>query len=123
MKTRIAATLVAVGLAGCTVGPNYERPSMSVPAGYSNVSGDWKPARPGDAIPRGSWWRIYKDPQLDALAARVEKAAGPINAENPRLPRLLRTDLASACRSCEYARKCLGDAIVTESEFRVQTDE
>lgn len=57
------------------------------------------------------------------LAARIEKAAGPINAENPRLPRLLRTDLASACRSCEYARKCLGDAIVTESEFRVQTDE
>ena len=57
------------------------------------------------------------------LAARIEKAAAPINAENPRLPRLLRTDLARACRACEFARKCLGEQIVTESEFRVETGE
>lgn len=57
------------------------------------------------------------------LAARLEKAAGPINAANPRLPRLLRTDLARACRACEFARKCLGDQLIAESEFRVETDE
>ena len=56
------------------------------------------------------------------LARRLEQAAAPINAKNPRLPRLLRTDLAKACRECEFARKCLGEQIVTESEFRVELD-
>lgn len=56
-----------------------------------------------------------------ALAGRLEAAAVPINAANPRLPRLLRTDLAVSCRECAYARQCLGEAIVTESEFRVET--
>ena len=56
------------------------------------------------------------------LARRLEMAAGPINANNPHLPRLLRTDLAQACRGCEYAAKCLGEQIVTESEFRVEAD-
>lgn len=56
-----------------------------------------------------------------ALARMIEIAAVGINAMNPRLPRLLRTDLAKACRDCEFARKCLGEAIVTESEFRVET--
>lgn len=56
------------------------------------------------------------------LARRLEVASVGINAMNPRLPRLLRTDLAKACRECEFARKCLGDSVVTESEFRIETD-
>lgn len=56
------------------------------------------------------------------LAGRIEVAAREINANNPRLPRLLRTDLCEACRRCEHARKCLGEQIVTESEFRVLED-
>ena len=62
----------------------------------------------------------YASPEL---ARRLEIASVGINAMNPRLPRLLRTDLAKACRDCEFARKCLGEAIVTESEFRVETGE
>lgn len=57
------------------------------------------------------------------LAKRIELAAVPINAENPRLPRLLRTDLAKACRECEFAERCLGSAAIAESEFRVETGE
>lgn len=56
------------------------------------------------------------------LAGRIEAAAQPLSATNPRLPRLLRTDLAAACRGCEYARRCLGESVITESEFRVLTD-
>ena len=62
----------------------------------------------------------YASPEL---ARRLETAAVGINALNPRLPRLLRTDLALACRECEFARKCLGDSVVTDSEFRVETDD
>lgn len=55
------------------------------------------------------------------LARRIELAAVDINALNPRLPRLLRVDMNSACLRCEYARKCLGDDVITESEFSVVT--
>lgn len=56
------------------------------------------------------------------LARNLEEAARPLAQENPRLPRLLRTDLASACRGCDFARRCLGESVVTEGEFRVQVD-
>ena len=56
------------------------------------------------------------------LAGRLEAAAVSINAGNPRLPTLRRTDLCEACRSCSFARKCLGEQAITESEFRVVTD-
>lgn len=34
-----------------------------------------------------------------------------------RLPKLYRTDLVEACRSCEFARKCLGKAVIDRAEF------
>lgn len=57
------------------------------------------------------------------LARRLEEAAIPINRQNPRLPRLLRVDLNAACRACDFARKCLGEEVITESEFRVVNNE
>lgn len=36
-----------------------------------------------------------------------------------RLPKLYRTDLVQACRNCEFARTCLGDAAVDRAEFPV----
>jgi NodT family efflux transporter outer membrane factor (OMF) lipoprotein len=54
------------------VGPDYVRPAVQAPAEYKGVRGAWKPAQPADTLPRGQWWEIYDDPQLNALAARVE---------------------------------------------------
>lgn len=34
-----------------------------------------------------------------------------------RLPKLYRTDLVEACRSCEFARVCLGKDIVDRADF------
>lgn len=56
------------------------------------------------------------------LARRLGLAAQPINAKNPRLPRVLRVDLAEACRGCEYAAKCLGEQIIAEASFDVLSD-
>jgi len=55
----------------------------------------------------------------NVLAARIERAAEVITRRSGgRLPHVLRTDLNAGCRSCEYARKCLGDAAIA-SHFRV----
>ena len=64
-----AAALVAV-LAGCALGPNYQRPSVAAPA-FREAAG-WKPAAPAAELPRGKWWKAYGDPVLDGLEDRIE---------------------------------------------------
>ncbi|MGC1173757.1 efflux transporter outer membrane subunit [Polaromonas sp.] len=66
----IAAALVAV-LAGCAVGPDYQRPTTPEVNSYKEAEG-WVPAVPADALERGPWWSLFGDPLLDQLAARVE---------------------------------------------------
>src|SRR5580765_6781941 len=60
---------------GCKVGPDYHRPSAlgtnSLPTEYSEVTGTnatgWKPATPAAHLPRGRWWQVFEDPELDRL--------------------------------------------------------
>ena len=66
------ATVSAAGwLTGCTVGPNYVKPTVEVPAAYKENAG-WQVAQPQDATLRGNWWEMFNDPQLNALAEQVE---------------------------------------------------
>ena len=58
-------------LAGCSVGPDYVRPPTAAPEAYKENAG-WKVAQPRDELPRGAWWEIYNDPQLNALEAQVD---------------------------------------------------
>jgi len=52
--------------AGCTVGPKYQRASAPVPAHW-DVPEPWRESAPKDALPKGEWWAIYHDDQLDSL--------------------------------------------------------
>src|SRR5882724_7064998 len=54
----------------CSVGPNYHRPSASVPTVYKEFKG-WKIAAPNDTINQGAWWSIYRDPTLDGLERQI----------------------------------------------------
>jgi NodT family efflux transporter outer membrane factor (OMF) lipoprotein len=67
------ACLTAIGLilAGCAVGPNYSRPSVTTPVAFKEVEG-WKAAEPSDAAPRADWWVLFNDPILNDLEAKVE---------------------------------------------------
>src|SRR5260221_1012523 len=57
-------------LAGCAVGPRYQRPAVEVPPTYKEA-GNWKTAQPNELSLRGNWWEIFQDPQLNALEAQV----------------------------------------------------
>jgi outer membrane protein, multidrug efflux system len=59
---------VAVGLfcAGCTVGPNYNRPSAPVPAKWE-VQQPWREAQPRDEVPKTAWWTVFHDDDLNGL--------------------------------------------------------
>jgi NodT family efflux transporter outer membrane factor (OMF) lipoprotein len=57
-------------LPGCTVGPDYVKPAVPVPANYKEAAADgtdWKVAEPGDRVSRGKWWTLYGDSLLSAL--------------------------------------------------------
>lgn len=63
--------LLVLALAGCAVGPSYQRPSFTAPLAYKEAEG-WIAAAPADALDRGPWWTLFGDSELDALAAQVE---------------------------------------------------
>jgi NodT family efflux transporter outer membrane factor (OMF) lipoprotein len=65
----VAAALFLL-VSGCTVGPKYVRPTTDAPAAYKET-GNWKPAQPSDEITKGTWWKVYQDPQLDALEDQI----------------------------------------------------
>jgi NodT family efflux transporter outer membrane factor (OMF) lipoprotein len=58
-------------LAGCMVGPDYQRPATPTPVAYKELAG-WKPGQPRDTIDRGAWWEIFGDPVLNDLEAQIE---------------------------------------------------
>jgi NodT family efflux transporter outer membrane factor (OMF) lipoprotein len=58
-------------LASCSVGPDYKKPDAPVATQFKELAG-WKPASPADAVDRGSWWTIYKDPVLDDLEKQID---------------------------------------------------
>ncbi|HXQ53991.1 MAG TPA: efflux transporter outer membrane subunit [Stellaceae bacterium] len=68
---RSLALLLAAVLAGCTVGPDYQRPTAPAPAAFKELDG-WKPAAPREAASGGAWWSIYDDPVLEGLEQQVE---------------------------------------------------
>lgn len=74
IPSRPVALALAALLAGCAVGPAYERPPMAAPAAWKSApaAAGWQPAAPADAFDRGEWWKLFGDATLDGLAARVQ---------------------------------------------------
>ena len=73
VRSTVAVAALAL-LAGCAVGPAYERPETPAPATWKEapVAEGWSPAVPADALERGEWWKLFNDPGLNELAARVQ---------------------------------------------------
>lgn len=70
-RTLAGAGLTSVLLlAGCSVGPKYNRPAAEVPPAYKEA-GDWKPAEPNEQNLGGSWWQIFQDQQLNGLEDQI----------------------------------------------------
>ena len=59
--------------AGCTIGPRYQRPVLQAPAALKEMADNelWKMAAPSDDLPKGKWWEMFGDPQLNQLEELV----------------------------------------------------
>ena len=72
MRAGALITLAAAWLlAGCLVGPDYERPAAPTPVRFKEAEG-WKLGEPQDAADRGDWWAIYNDPVLDGFERQID---------------------------------------------------
>lgn len=69
---RIVGMIIGLALLNaCAVGPNYKRPPAKVPVQFKEAPKGWKILNPCDDKDRGEWWKIFNDPQLDILEAKV----------------------------------------------------
>jgi NodT family efflux transporter outer membrane factor (OMF) lipoprotein len=66
----VVLAMAVLPFAGCAVGPKYHPPVVQAPPAYKEIR-DWKPAQPNDQNLGGEWWKIFQDPQLDALELQV----------------------------------------------------
>ena len=65
------ALVLALALAGCSVGPDYIPEAAPASPTFKELKG-WRPATPSDALDRGSWWAFYRDSKLEFLIKQVE---------------------------------------------------
>jgi NodT family efflux transporter outer membrane factor (OMF) lipoprotein len=66
-------------MTACTIGPKYQRPEVRVPADYKEAppasfkaADGWKAAQPSDDMPRGQWWEVFQDRELNALEEQID---------------------------------------------------
>lgn len=115
----VIASAVAAGcLAGCRVGPKYQRPpaiAQAPPTTYKespqNFPGSdaWKVAQPQDAMLRGKWWEIFNDPELNSLEEKV-------NVDNQNIKRAFENFMAARAVVAE-ARSQLFPAVGFNPSF------
>jgi len=84
MTAALLAGCSSVCTLGCTVGPGYKRPTAQVPDAWKG-EGPWQTAAPKDAIPKGAWWQIFHDAELDRLEQELLQANQSLDAARDRL--------------------------------------
>src|SRR4051794_1765410 len=70
--TLCLAFFVVLLMAGCSVGPKYQRPSVPPPPEAYKESQGWKTAQPSDGKLGGDWWTLFGDPELTALEQQID---------------------------------------------------
>ena len=83
MRRQLAPLLVSLGvglLAGCDLVPVYDPPQFMLPPSYQG-SGPFRVADPDAALsPRGDWWTLFGDPQLNQLEDQLGSANPTLQA-------------------------------------------
>jgi multidrug efflux system outer membrane protein len=64
-KLALLEVIALLALTGCLMGPNYKRPSVSVPSAYRAPTEAQTAA--ASSLGNEKWWRIYQDPVLVQL--------------------------------------------------------
>ena len=84
MRTlRLALLLAGAALSGCEMAPAYHPPVVATPPAFKEDTG-WSLAKPQDDQPRGPWWQVYHDADLDRIEDQVTTANQDLKAAAAR---------------------------------------
>jgi len=67
MRNCVAPLFVALLLSGCTMGPNYKRPTVAVPPAYRGIAPDAPAQTESASLGDQKWWDVFQDEQLRSL--------------------------------------------------------
>ena len=86
----LLAVLLIPFAPGCArwpaVGPDYQKPVTAIPSDYKSAeNGDWKIGQALDNLPKGNWWELFGDPQLNALESQALQANQQLSAAVARV--------------------------------------
>ncbi|MBG9389856.1 efflux transporter outer membrane subunit [Caenimonas aquaedulcis] len=81
----LAPLLAALVLAGCATAPAEYAAPVEVPAKFKEASAVWAVVAPAESQDRGTWWKVFADPALDALVERAGAANTSIQEAASRL--------------------------------------
>ena len=82
MSRTLLITLLPLVLGSCAVGPDYQNPDT---ADITPAQWQWQPAAPRDNLPRGEWWKVFHDRELDRLEALALAASPSLKAAVARV--------------------------------------
>jgi NodT family efflux transporter outer membrane factor (OMF) lipoprotein len=75
----VCLACLSLVITACSIGPQYTRPEVQVPAAYKEslplsfkAADGWKVAQPSDDVSRGKWWEVFQSPELNALQEQVD---------------------------------------------------
>src|SRR5712671_6487621 len=66
MRSLLVPLLIALFISGCTVGPDYKRPTATVPTEFRGVSSEASKAAAA-SLGDQKWWDVFRDEQLQSL--------------------------------------------------------
>ncbi|MDE1180473.1 efflux transporter outer membrane subunit [Paraburkholderia sp.] len=96
LTSRIVSSVCALsvlGLAACTVGPDFQRPAASLPDRWNTAETTQTDAKPDDKNPSQivdgaldpQWWNAFNDAELSSLIERVATSNLDVKAASARL--------------------------------------
>lgn len=82
---------IACLLAGCSVGPKYNKPAAPAAPAFSEAppasflaSQGWKQAQPAETTLRADWWQLFGDAELNGLEEQVDPSNQSLKAAEAR---------------------------------------
>ena len=113
--------LLLVMLAGCAVGPNYQRPTVNEPGGYRRAASDTNAPAGTNTLADLGWWEAFDDPQLTAYVGEALTNSWDIKIA---VARVLQAEAAARVTRSRFFPTILagGDLLTTRASEKAPTD-
>ncbi len=80
----LALSIFLCGVSVFASGPKYKKPEVIVPPNWK-APAPWRDAAPQDSLPKGKWWTIFNDPELNQYEDRAVAANETLKSAIARL--------------------------------------